>query len=89
MDYQPFILIGRETLISVMYTIGPALIAALVIGLIIGIFQAATSINEATLTFVPKLVVVIGVLALSAPFMISTISGFFSLIFNEIGRVGR
>ena len=56
MDYQPFILIGRETLISVLFTIGPALIAALVIGLIIGVFQAATSINEATLTFVPKLV---------------------------------
>lgn len=89
MDYQPFILIGRETLISVVYTIGPALMAALVIGLIIGVFQAATSINEATLTFVPKLIVVVGVLALSAPFMISTISGFFSLIFNEIGRVGR
>ena len=89
MDYQPFILIGRETLISVLFTIGPALIAALVIGLIIGVFPAATSINDATLTFVPKLVVVIGVLALSAPFMIGTISGFFSLIFNEIGRVGR
>jgi flagellar biosynthetic protein FliQ len=89
MDYQPFVLIGRETLTSVLFTIGPALIAALVIGLIIGVFQAATSINEATLTFVPKLVIVIGVLALSAPFMIGTISGFFSLIFNEIGRVGR
>jgi flagellar biosynthetic protein FliQ len=37
------------------------------IGLIIGIFQAATSINEATLTFVPKLLVIVGVLALSAP----------------------
>ena len=89
MDYQPFILIGRETLVSVIFTIGPALMAALIIGLIIGVFQAATSINEATLTFVPKLIVVVGVLALSAPFMISTISGFFSLIFNEIGRVGR
>lgn len=89
MDYQNFVMVGRETLISVLYTIGPALIAALVIGLIIGVFQAATSINEATLTFVPKLVIVIGVLALSAPFMIATIGGFFQTIFNEIGRVGR
>lgn len=89
MDYQPFVMIGRETLVSVLYAIGPALIAALIIGLVIGVFQAATSINEATLTFVPKLVVVIGVLALSAPFMIATIGGFFSMIFNEIGRVGR
>lgn len=89
MDYQNFVMVGRETLISVLYAIGPSLIAALVIGLIIGVFQAATSINEATLTFVPKLVIVIGVLALSAPFMIATIGGFFQMIFNEIGRVGR
>ncbi len=69
--------------------IGPALFASLVIGLLIGIFQAATSINEATLTFVPKLVVVVGVLALSAPFMISTVSGFFQMVFTEVSRVNR
>lgn len=89
MDYQHFVVIGRETIMSVLYTTGPVLIAALVIGLVIGVFQAATSINEATLTFVPKLVIVVGVLALSAPFMIATIGGFFQTIFNEIGRVGR
>lgn len=89
MDYQNFVVIGRETLTSVLFTIGPVLAAALIIGLIIGVVQAATSINEATLTFVPKLVIVLGILALSAPFMIGTIGGFFQLIFNEIGRVGR
>jgi flagellar biosynthetic protein FliQ len=89
MQYQQFITIGHETIMSVLMLIGPALIASLVIGLIIGIFQAATSINEATLTFVPKLVVVVGVLALSAPFMISTVSGFFQMVFTEVARVNR
>ncbi len=89
MQYQQFIMIGRETLQSVLWTVGPTLIAALLIGLIIGVFQAATSINEATLTFVPKLLVIGGVLALSAPFMISTISTFFQTVFTEIARVSR
>lgn len=89
MQYQQFIMVGRETIVSVLMIIGPALLASLIIGLIIGIFQAATSINEATLTFVPKLLVVVGVLALSAPFMISTISGFFHLVFTEVSRVNR
>lgn len=89
MQYQQFIMIGRETIQSVLWTIGPTLIAALLIGLIIGVFQAATSINEATLTFVPKLLVIVGVLALSAPFMISTLSSFFQTIFSEVARVTR
>ena len=89
MQYQQFITIGHETIMSVLMLIGPALFASLVIGLLIGIFQAATSINEATLTFVPKLVVVVGVLALSAPFMISTVTGFFQMVFTEVSRVNR
>ena len=89
MQYQQFIMIGRETIQSVLWTIAPALIASLFIGLLIGVFQAATSINKATLTFVPKLLVIVGVLALSAPFMISTLTGFFQTIFTEIARVSR
>ena len=67
----------------------PVLLAGLVIGLIVGIFQAATSINEATLAFVPKLIIVGIVLVLAAPFMISTMTGFFQTVFTEIGRVNR
>ena len=89
MQYQQYATIGRETLLSVLFTIGPVLITALLIGLLIGIFQAATSINESTLTFVPKLIVVLGILALSGPFMMSTLTGFFFTVFSEIARVGR
>jgi flagellar biosynthetic protein FliQ len=89
MFYEQFIMIGRETLMSTIWLVGPVLGASLVAGLVIGIFQAATSINEATLAFVPKLLVVFAVLALAAPFMMTTMTGFFQLIFGEIGRVTR
>lgn len=89
MHYQQFAMVGRETLQSVLFTVGPVLIAALLVGLLIGMAQAATSINEATITFVPKLVVVAIVLALSGPFMVTTISNFFQSVFVEIARVGR
>jgi flagellar biosynthetic protein FliQ len=89
MLYQQYATIGRETLISVLFATGPILITALLVGLLIGIFQAATSINESTLTFVPKLIIVLGVLAVAGPFMMSTMTGFFFSIFTEISRVGR
>jgi flagellar biosynthesis protein FliQ len=89
MPYEQFIAIGHETLLSTVLTVTPVLLAGLVIGLIVGIFQAATSINEATLAFVPKLIIVGIVLVLAAPFMISTMTGFFQTVFTEIGRVNR
>ena len=89
MQYAQFIAVGREMIQIVLWTIGPTLAASLLVGVLIGIFQAATSINEATLTFVPKLIVITGGLALSAPFMISTLTGFFQTIFSEIARVNR
>ncbi len=89
MFYEQFIMIGRETLMSTLLLVGPVLAAALVAGLVIGVFQAATSINEATLAFVPKLLIVFAVLALSAPFMMSTMTTFFQSVFTEIAKVGR
>ena len=89
MPYEHFISIGRETLFSTLLTVTPILLATLVAGLAIGVIQAATSINEATLAFVPKLIVVAVVLVLAGPFMISTLSGFFLTVFAEVGKVNR
>ena len=67
---------------------GPLLALALAIGLLIGIFQAATSINEMTLSFVPKVVVVlIGIAFLGNYFMVG-LSDYFSFIFDQISGVG-
>ena len=67
---------------------GPILTIALVVGLVIGIIQAATSINEMTLSFVPKLVFVLGGFALLSSFIISGLSDYFSFIFESITALG-
>ena len=65
---------------------GPLLAIALVIGLIIGILQAATSIQEMTLTFVPKLVLVVIAFGLMANFMMVQLSDYFSFIFDQVAQ---
>ena len=67
----------------------PVLIVALGIGLLIGIIQAATSINEMTLSFVPKLVLVLLTLALIANFMLTGLSDYFAFIFDQIASIGQ
>ena len=65
---------------------GPLLAVALAIGLAIGILQAATSIQEMTLTFVPKLVLVVLAFALLANFMMVQLSDYFSFIFDQVAQ---
>tara|TARA_B100001989_G_C24239523_1_gene316656 strand:+ start:186 stop:452 length:267 start_codon:yes stop_codon:yes gene_type:complete len=67
---------------------GPPLLVALAIGLFIGIIQAATSINEMTLSFVPKLVVVLGTLGLLANLMMVQLSDYFNFIFEQVSQAG-
>ena len=68
---------------------GPILGLALAIGLLIGIIQAATSINEMTLSFVPKLVLVVLTLALIANFMLTGLADYFAFIFDQIASIGQ
>ena len=63
---------------------GPLLAVALAIGLAIGILQAATSIQEMTLTFVPKLILVVVAFGLLANFMMVQLSDYFSFIFDQV-----
>ncbi len=67
----------------------PVLIASLVVGLVIGIVQAATSINEQTLTFVPKLAVIALVLVVFGASMLGLIGDFMGEIFQQIAETGR
>lgn len=66
---------------------GPVLIAALAVGLVVGIIQAVTSVNEQTLTFVPKLAFVAVVLVLMGGAMMSLLADFMREIFAQIGAV--
>lgn len=67
----------------------PVLIAALIVGLVVGIIQAATSVNEQTLTFVPKLAVIAIVLVLMGGSMMALLSDFLHEIFDQIGMISR
>ena len=65
---------------------GPLLAVALAIGLVIGILQAATSIQEMTLTFVPKLILVVVASGLLANFMMVQLTDYFSFIFDQVAQ---
>ena len=78
----------RLAFYQVLISSGPFLGAALAIGLIIGIVQAATSIQEMTLSFVPKLFVVLGAMALFAPYTLNALTDYFAFIFEEIATKG-
>ena len=67
---------------------GPLLAVALTVGLVIGIIQAATSINEMTLSFVPKLVIVMLTFGLLSTFVLTRLSNYFAFIFDQITRIG-
>ena len=69
---------------QIILTAGPILGTALAVGLTIGILQAATSINEMPLSFVPKLVLVLLALALFSPFIMGTMVDYFEYIFETI-----
>jgi flagellar biosynthetic protein FliQ len=67
---------------------GPVLLVALAIGLTVGIIQAATSINEQTLSFVPKLVIVLLSFGLLANLMLVQLTDYFVFIFDQVTQVG-
>ncbi len=76
--------LGKETISITMAIIGPLIGTALVVGLLIGIFQAATSIQEQTLTFLPKLFAVLGVFIIAMPWLIQKLMTFTSTLLGNL-----
>lgn len=87
MDFDANIEHLRMAYWNILLTAGPVLLVALAVGLVIGIFQAATSINEQTLSFVPKMAIVILTMALMSGFMLSTLSDYFLHVFDTIATM--
>ncbi len=81
--------LGNEALTVATLLAGPILVAALVIGLIVGMFQAATQINEQTLSFVPKLAGLAVVLFLLTPWMTGVMIDFTEGLFHRIPEILR
>ena len=80
---------GRQAVETVLLTAAPMLIAAMVIGLLISIFQAATQINEQTMTFIPKIVAVFVTLLIFGPWIIELLVTFTTGILAQIATIGR
>ncbi len=87
MDQGVVLDIGREALLVVAYIAGPMLISALAVGLVIGIVQAATSINEMTLSFIPKLAALALVLYLFGSWQLTVLTDFATRLINNIPSV--
>ncbi len=79
--------IGRQAIEMMLILAGPLLLSALFIGLIISIFQAATQINEQTLSFVPKLVGLFLVLILAGPWMLQMMVEYMRRLFESIPQM--
>jgi len=78
----------RMAMWQIVMIAGPILGVALAIGLLIGIIQAATSINEMTLSFVPKVVLVLLTFGFVANYMMVNLTDYFAFIFDQITQVG-
>ena len=87
-DYDSNVEFLRIAFWQIIMAAGPLLAVALAIGLLIGIIQAATSINEMTLSFVPKLVVVMLTFGLMSSFILAQLSEYFQFIFDQITQIG-
>ena len=73
MDAQQVFTAGQQGLYILLLVSAPVLISILLVGLVVSVFQAATQINESTLSFVPKIVAAVMVLAFAGPWMMTTL----------------
>lgn len=89
MTPEAIMTIGQRALEITMLLSAPLLLAALIVGLLVGVFQAATQINEMTLSFIPKLVAMGAVLVIAGPWMLKIIVSYTRELFESIpGLIG-
>ncbi|MCC7329025.1 MAG: flagellar biosynthesis protein FliQ [Gammaproteobacteria bacterium] len=76
--------VARESLTVTILVAAPLLLAALVTGVLVGVLQAATQINEMTLSFIPKLLALVLVLLATGPWMLEMLTGYTRTLFHNI-----
>ena len=87
---EEFVLgLGREALWTALKVSAPLLGVSLVVGLLVSVVQAATQINEATLSFVPKALAVLVALAFFGPWMLNTLVAYAALVFGALPTLAR
>ncbi|MFN7753009.1 MAG: flagellar biosynthesis protein FliQ [Pseudomonadota bacterium] len=87
MSPEDFIALARQGLELTILLSLPLLLSALVTGLLVSVFQAATQINEMTLSFIPKLVVMFAVAVLAGPWMLQLLADYTRRLFESIPRL--
>ncbi len=79
----------REAFYTMLIVSAPILVVSLIVGLVISVLQAATSVQEVTLTFVPKIIAIAVVLVLTLPWMMDVMTTFTIDLFSQIPGIGR
>lgn len=84
MNAQMVLTMGQEALLMLLMVSAPVLGIVLLVGLVISLFQAVTQINEATLSFVPKLIAAVAVFAIAGPWMLTTMLEYIRRMISSI-----
>lgn len=79
--------LAQDTVLVAVKLIAPILLSSLAVGLLVAMFQAATQINEQTLTFIPKLAMVIIVLMVAGPWMLQVVIDYFQDLVRQIPEI--
>jgi flagellar biosynthetic protein FliQ len=87
MNPQTVVVLGQQSVEVMLMVAGPLLLVALVVGLLISILQAATQINEATLSFIPKLIAMLAVLLVAGPWMLALLVDYVRRLYESIPSV--
>jgi flagellar biosynthetic protein FliQ len=87
MDPQQVLTFGQQGLYMLILVAAPMLLTVMAVGLLVSIFQAATQIHEATLSFVPKILAAVGVLGIAGPWMLSSLVDYLQRMLQQIPSV--
>jgi len=79
--------LAHQAMIVALLLAAPLLLVSLVVGLVVSLFQAATQINESTLTFIPKLVAILATLVIAGPWMMATMLDYMHRMFTSIPQL--
>ncbi len=80
---------GQQTVKTAILVTSPILLTGMVVGLMVGIFQSVTQIQEMTLTFIPKMAVIILVILFSMPWMLMTLTDFMTSIYHQMSMISK
>jgi flagellar biosynthetic protein FliQ len=89
MDQNMMLDLGRATLMTALLIVAPALLVGMAVGLLVSFFQTITSLQEQTLTIVPKMLAVVATLLLLLPWILGTLHEFTATLFQNLAVYGR